>query len=247
MMTKSISNQDFKVFRNYYSLAEATPLVDLLKSNEIPHQVESGKVDLITSAITGSGIHPDISIKLFPQDFRQVNELIKQQILDTNHDYKDHHFNQLTDDELKEILVKPEEWIEEDTMIAKILLDKRGIHITHVEIAQLRKERFAILRAGKKENPLLLLLYVFLPISAPFIGFSLTAFTIILLLGGFGMGYYYAYSKSTDPDGVTYYTYEARTRFYGKIILGISLIMTIITILLILMDFSLYHFLLYNL
>ncbi len=51
--------------------------------------------------------------------------------------------------------------------------------------------------------------------------------SLIFVVAGIGMSYYYAYGKSTDADGNRHFIYESKTRFIGTIMLygGLSIVL----------------------
>ena len=47
---------------------------------------------------------------------------------------------------------------------------------------------------------------------------NITIISLALILAGVGMGYYYAYGKSLDPDGNKFPAFDPDTRQFGKLI-----------------------------
>lgn len=206
------NKKEFKFYRDFYDPEMAKSYAELLTAHDIPNLLE-GTSTLLDKAIIGDGLLPKAVLKLHPSDFIKANNIILSQFLEaTYEDFKDHYLNQLDDDELEEVVQNPNEWTVEDVAIAKIILEERGIVISYQEVREIRKEKFNQLRKGKKGNLVTMFLY-FLAIS---IG---VYFNVLFLLAGIGMGYYYGYYKTVDPDGNKYYLFEEQTRFYGKIVL----------------------------
>ncbi len=151
--------QEFRSYKNFIKKSEAEEFAQFLKAHDIPTLVESTKA-LIDSAIIGKDQIPRVVVKIQAQDFQKANDLIAESL--KNLDYnslKDHYLNQLKDEELRAILLKPDEWSVESVEIAKILLKARGIEISEQEIQQIEAERIAKFQEGKAASPLWLALY----------------------------------------------------------------------------------------
>lgn len=202
---------DFAFFRDYHSIADAKLFTDMLEEHGIPY-LATGAEAVIDEAIVGSGLMPKVVLKLRPEDFSKINAIIAEQIASGAENFSDHYLQAFSDEELKDIFAHPDEWSVEDFNIAKVVLRQRGVSITDTTIQALREERLTEIRAGKKGSYFWMSLY--------FVGIIVGAyFGVMYIIAGIGMGYYYAYGKSTDPDGVRYFVYDAQTRTYGKVIL----------------------------
>ena len=142
----------YEFYRDYHNLEEAKSFVSLLKENNILYSLEqAGNLDV--SEIVGHGLVPKAVLKIRPEDFKKVNELLSAEIQNSaNDDFSDHYLGQLEIEELKDIFRKPEEWTVEDAAVAQIILKNRGVDISEQEIKELREERLAIIRQGEKAS-----------------------------------------------------------------------------------------------
>lgn len=209
----------FQTYRSFHSTEEAKIFAELLVEHEIPYSAETSDT-LIDKAIVGTGLIPKVVIKIAAKDFKKVNALLDEQLSAMNEaEIEGHYLNQLEDKELAEILRRPDEWSVEDVRVAQVILKQRDIHFTDEEIKSLRKERLAVIREGKKGSIGWMVFYFIAIISGLFV-------SPIFTVAGIGMGYYYSYSKSVDPDGYKYFNFEPQTRKYGEWILygGIGLL-----------------------
>lgn len=214
----------FEFYRDYHNLEEAKSFASLLKNNDIPYSLEqAGNLDV--SEIVGQGLLPKAVLKVRPEDFKRVNDLLSREIKDSgNMDFSDHYLNQLDIEELKDIFRKPEEWTVEDATVAQFILKDRGVNISEQEIKELREERLTEIRKGKKASLGMLLFYG----SCIIFGFLIH---LIFYIGGMGMAFYYAFGKSTDIDGQKNYVYDEPTRQYGKIMFYGGFLVPILSIL----------------
>lgn len=221
----SDTKRDFKFFRNFLNEDEAAQFSELLDANNVPYLLETTGT-LIDKVIVGDGLVPKAILKIHPDDFKKVNKIISEDIEKlTPAELREHYLSQLNNQELLDIFNRPDEWTIEDINIARLILKYRGVNISTEEIESLRTARFNEIRKGKKANILWLMLYFLFIVCGFFIG-------IVFAVAGFGMGYYYAYGRSTDPDGERYFTYDATTRKAGKFILFGGLIVILIEIVL---------------
>ncbi|MEO1517176.1 MAG: hypothetical protein AAFV95_19280 [Bacteroidota bacterium] len=217
-----VNEQDntYEFYRNFMNVEEAENFAQLLDKHDISYRMESTGT-VIDSAIVGRGLVPKAILKVLRGDFKKVNQLLAQQVQDvTYEEIGDHYLTQLDTEELKDIFNKQDEWSAEDVAIARIILNKRGVSISPDESERLRKERFEEIRKGKEASNSWVILYS--------LGIIFGLFTSwIFVVAGVGMGYYYAYGKSTDPDGNRYFVFRERTRLIGTVMLygGITLLL----------------------
>ncbi len=145
-------------------------------------------------------------------EFKRVNDIldleINQNISQIGEDYYLHSFST---EELLEIVEKPDEWGNQNFLIAKNILKDRGITISDTDISQKKFKRLTELAKPEKEgNVFIILGYIF----AVFFGFIGIFFGLLIMN-----------SKKTLPDGRKVFIYDMRTRNHGQIILIISLIL----------------------
>jgi hypothetical protein len=224
---KDLDKKDFKFYKSFHNVEEAKEFARILDEKSILYLAESTET-ILDESIVGTGMLPKVVIKLLPKDFKKVNGFIAYQIAELDYaDEQDHYLNQLDDAELLEIFEKPDEWSIEDANIAKLIIRQRGIEISKEEISQLRTKRLAQIRAGKSENVFIMLLYF----GGIVVGLL---FSPLFVIAGLGMGYYYAFSKNVDLDGEKYFTFDARTRGLGKLMLLLGIAILVVEVLVIL-------------
>lgn len=212
-------NKEF--YRHIELDAEMQEMETLLKANDISYEFTSAK-PLLDSVIVGEGLFPKYTLKLFPADFERVNQLIKALYEKKDIQIEDFpQFNEMSNEELLEILKKPDEWSIETEIVARKILNTRDFQIEEQDIQGMRNERISKMREGKKVSLFIQLLYLL----AFVLGFYIH---IIFIIAGIGMAYYYAFGKATDPLGNRYFIYDERARKIGKFILYIGIIVFLI-------------------
>ena len=215
-----IKEEDFQFYKSFHQAENAQEYLSLLKENNIPYLIASAQV-LLDEAIVGTGLMPKFVLKVLPQDFQKIAYLIEEALNHPDINLKDHYLNQLDDNELMNIFNYPDEWTVEDSIIAQRILEQRGKTISREEIRLLQKQRYEIIRMGKRVNPLVIGLYLLGVVLGLFVHF-------ILVIAGLSMAYYYAYSKSVDPNGVKYFTFDEQTRQYGTYLMYASIVVVLL-------------------
>ena len=213
--------KDFSFYRGFHNKQNAIDYVQLLKSNDIPYRLE-GADTIIDEAIVGTAMFPKIILKLIPDDFKKVNDLIEQEVLSNFHDIESHQLNDLSDKELLDILKHQDEWSIENVIVTKRLLSIRGIPIPDDHVAQWRQERLEVLQQGKKGN-VWTMLSIMIPLTV-----GSVIFHPFLLVGIIGTGWYYWQGKSVDVDGNRHFIYDENTRTLGLIVSVVSILVVLL-------------------
>lgn len=206
---------EFVIFKSFFDLQMAEEIACLLKENKIDAVIEdrniSGKPDIAGNA----PIDNSILLKIKPADFVSAREVLvayyKEAVKSVHQDY---YLFQFTNQELIEILYKPDEWGEFDYILAQQILSDRGEKVTPELLHTLTKEH--INHASKKER---------IDNRILFVGF------FIALLGGLGaifFGLIVMHSKKTLINGEQVYTYAEEERNYGAKIILAGVVATII-------------------
>jgi hypothetical protein len=204
----------FILYRSFLNLEEGKKMEALLEQNNIPHLLDIPRVSL-SPGIIGTGMNVKATLKVLAQDFKRIDKMIADEIRKIPFsELKEHPLQECSEEDLYEILLKPEEWNIENRTMAQIILTNRGKDISEEEVERIKTERLHQIRKGK-EGSIRFMLFFLICLT-----YSLFTNTIPLsILFGMAMGAYYLYSKKHDMDGNSYYEYEATTRLYGKVIL----------------------------
>jgi hypothetical protein len=208
---------DHSFYRHIELQKDLSIITTILDENGISYEVDSAKT-IIDENIVGSPLFAKYTLKLKPKDFELANQKIEQyyaQVI-TDHDGFE-HLSQLTNEELIDIIIRPEEWSIESSVAAKLILRDRNIIMSDEDIANKRKQHQSALRKGEKANLALRLSCIL----AIFIGLALN---LVFAIGGLSFSYYLAYGTKKDSNGVSYFIYDMPSRkqgmwiFYGGII-----------------------------
>lgn len=209
--------QEFITYKTFYDLETAYELVQVLEENKIPYRIEQLSSSLNPSLI-GNPFELQYIVKLNPDDFEKTNLILQnvENITPENID-KNLPILQFSNEELFEIINKPDEWSNLDIQMAKILLKQRGQNIDDKFIADARNKRIAELS---------------LPKTAP--NYLVFAGYLLAILGGlFGIliGIYLFSSNKTLPNGKVVYDFDDESRLKGKRIINFSVFVIIVVLL----------------
>ncbi|HAS47314.1 MAG TPA: hypothetical protein DCS93_42955 [Microscillaceae bacterium] len=124
-MNTSSDYQHFETYQSFFTLEEAQPLLEFLKEFEVPYHVEETR-ELLGDAIIGQHLEARWKVRLSPEDFENVNELLRKAAEQIDTVPKNHYFQRFTNPELRQVIAAPDEWNPQDVHFAKLLLKERG-------------------------------------------------------------------------------------------------------------------------
>lgn len=208
---------DFVLFQSFFNEDEAAPVVETLKRNAIEYKVEKLKQPL-DSTIAGESVENKIFLTIRPRDFARANDVLDKVILDNIQLLeKDYYLFSFTNEELSDIIHKPDEWSRQDFLIARKILEDRGTAVPDEEINAIKSKRVKELARQEKGS-----------ISWIILGY------LLALVGGLMaliIALPFIFAKRTLPDGNRIFMYTKATRDHGKLISAIMVIGLIINIL----------------
>jgi hypothetical protein len=156
-------------------------------------------------------------VKIRSDDFPKANALlldVGNAGLDTVD--KTHYLFAFTDDELFDLLNKPDEWNALDYQLAKKILKERGREVNPEMIESLKKQRIAELAKPDESNRVWI-----------FIGYLAIVFGgLFAIIVGWHL---YTYKK-TLPDGQRVYEYSEKDRRHGRRIFYLGIIVFYISV-----------------
>lgn len=207
-------------YEKFFSSEQAQPILAVLKEHQIPHEFAAIK-QVVDQVIAGGGPAYQYEVRIPASQFEKANRLLLESIkVNIDEVDPDHYLFKFEDFELTEILGKPDEWGRLDFVIARKILESRGITYSAAELDALWKNRIETLAKPEHEGR----------------GWVFAGRFFALMGGFFGVliGLVLLQSTKTLPNGRKVYTYDEITRKQGKTILYISLIVTSIVLTIIL-------------
>lgn len=196
------------LYKRFPSKELAQETGELLAANKIPFQIEEQKSEMAL----GEKHEPlPFILKIDNNHFEFAdNILLKFHDIDIEDVSKDHYLFTFTDEELIDILTKPDEWNAFDFQLAQKILKQRGKEVSADFLQSYRKIRIQELRQTE-------------PPQKNMIRFGY----VLAILGGFlgiGVGLQLWKSKKTLPNGDSIYSYNESDREHGKKIFIIGII-----------------------
>jgi hypothetical protein len=207
---------EYVAFQSFYSEDEASVLSELFSQAGIENVIVKGK-PIADEVIIGQDMDNKIFVKIKSSDFNKANKILEMQITNNIAQLEsDYYLYSFSNEELFEIISKPDEWSKQDFLLAKKMLHDRDVTLSEKDVSDMTWKR--IVEIGKPEK------------GSPF----WIAIGYILSLGGvlgFLFGLAYLNAKKILPDGTRVYVYDESTRNHGRNILIISCIFIIVDIL----------------
>lgn len=165
------------------------------------------------------GLEREFHVMLPPEQFTQAELVLEEEAqADADALPADHYLHAFSDEELLEVLRKPDEWAAHDRILAKRLLQQRGVRVDSAEVARMRQARLAELALPEKARFMLIV-----------------AGIVMVLFGGVvGMliGYSLSQGRKTLPDGRRVPRYTAADRRTGVRLMVAGAVFSLITLLL---------------
>lgn len=203
-------NAHYSILKTFSSQEEAEAIALILKENGIEPKL-GDNLPKVDSHFLGTSTNNQYEIKIKQADFGKAKRILEEEAQKlVNRIDTDYYLYEFTDDELYEILLKPDEWSEFDFLLSQKILKARGKNIDQDLILSLQNQRIKDLSKPEESQ------------TAWVISGYIFAF-----LGGFiglVIGYHLWKSKKTLPNGKQTYNYSESDRINGKYIFIIGVI-----------------------
>ena len=142
-----LPNQTIQKF-NDPALAEA--IGEKLQAGGIDHEI-TNEAQLLDRTLIGDDLGSTFHLKIDPADFNRAHAILEAYYQSQLQNFDpDYYLLQFSDEELLEVLQKPDEWSYMDHALAKKLLAERGVTVTAAKMEALRQER--IMELAKPER-----------------------------------------------------------------------------------------------
>lgn len=209
--TATWAEAGFRNFQTFASAGAAQPLLQALAEAGIPYHttLDTGQVAFDPS-FANNQLTSNFTVQLALADFERGTQLLNQlnqhalSQLDP-----DHYLFRFTDEELMDIVVKPDEWSALDVALAGQLLRKRGRDISSDTLQLLRQRRVAELAQPDQDHKALVR----------------SGYLSAMLGGVIGIvvGYQLYTNRKQLPTGQRVYAYSPTDRVHGMriMVLGI--------------------------
>lgn len=200
-------------YRDFLEQEMAKDFIVLLQSQGIEYVVEQVR-DQLGPVYGDKPFQQTITIKIRKEDFTKADALTAADAAkDLEHVDKDHYLFGFTNEELYEILSKPDEWSALDYQLARKILKDRGI-VLQDEVINMMKDQRIIQLAKPEESQM---------------GWIYAGYIMALMGGIIGafIGWHMMTSRKVLPNGERPYSYIEGDRKHGQRIFIIGIAMTI--------------------
>jgi hypothetical protein len=206
---------DFVTFQRFNDKVAALALAETFKGNNFEVELEDASANFdITFA--NNEIDKDFRVKLKPEDFERANIFLQQQAAKDLADIDPNYYIfDFSDEELKEIIEKQDEWSSLDFLLAQKILRERGVEVNVEQIQTLKAKRIEELSEPEKSPKLLI-------VSGYVLAFIGGLLAIVI-------GAYLRNHKKTLPNGERVFGYAIADRAHGERILILGILGLIIS------------------
>ncbi len=208
-------SDELTTIRKFLDPAAAASFVKLLESQEIPFYVEDAS-ETFDPSFAFNKVTKEIHVKVRPSDFERIEGLVEEQVeeLAEGEIPSDHYLLEFDDEELFELLSKPDEWSAMDYQLAQRILKDRGKPVDDELLKQLKERRREDLATPEPRQKQ----WVVIGYLGALVGGLL----------GILVGWHLLTFKKTLPDGSRVRGYIPEDRKQGKIILILGIVLSAI-------------------
>lgn len=216
--TTTWADAGFRNFQTFASAGAAQPLLQLLAEAGIPYHttLDTGQVAFDPS-FANNQLTSNFTVQLALVDFERATQL-----LDKLHQHAlseldpGHYLFRFTDEELMDLVVKPDEWSALDVALAGQLLRQRGRDVSPDTLQLLRQRRVTELAQPDQDHKAL--------VRSGYISAALGGIIGIVL------GYQLYTSRKQLPTGQRVYAYSPTDRVHGLriMVLGICVFILVL-------------------
>jgi hypothetical protein len=206
--------KEFVTFQLLHSRQMAEEMGSVLDREGIAYEIVENK-KYFDPSFAFNKVDPEINLKLMADDFIKARNVLERvyakQLEEVDPAY---YLLKFKDDELLEIIRKPDEWGIFDHALAKKILSDRGISVPDDAASQVMHARVQELRKPESVEPI-------------WIGLGYMA----ALAGGFFgilMGSLFSNMKKTLPNGERVFVYNEDDRRHGRRIFRLGLVVFLI-------------------
>ena len=191
-------------FKSFPDKFAADDFAEVLKGKDISYFIEVDEL-VFDASYANHPLNRDYVLRIRQADFEKAhnayNEYFEDKLDLVDQDY---YLFSFTVDELREIISKPDEWGSFDYQLALKLLKEKGLPVSEEQRQSLKDERNKELEQSEGE-----------PVSN-ILGYYIVS--IFFFPIGFVIGWIWAFSKKTLPNGKIIPVYNKEVQKHGRII-----------------------------
>jgi len=222
---------NYLTFQEFINAEDAEEMAVKLRQQGIPVIIEKNP-DLLGQELIGRQYNSFVALKIPGEKFVEAQQaLITNTSVDIDSVDKNYMLFSLSNEELMDVIAKPDEWGAYNYNLAHLILNQRSVSIDEQHVGTLQKEHIDVLSQQRTVDITWLFLGYFfsgIGIIAGLVDPSLLllVYGISMLPGILGiiMGAVVLLTKKTLPDGRSIMSYNAKTRRHGTIMVVIGIL-----------------------
>lgn len=141
---------EFIEYQRFATLDDATILIDVLNANHIPFKIDDSATRFDMSAKTINPLEEGIVIQVRASDKIRVDQ-INSMTTETS-SINDHYMYTLSDNDIIDAVVNPEDWTKEEHILAKEISKQRNLKLTAELIKSLRKKKDEVITSDETKQ-----------------------------------------------------------------------------------------------
>lgn len=206
-------------YRHFTTREEADDLAGFIKEQGLDCEVVDNKIHFDVS-FSNNPLLNTYLVTLHSSDFEKANVLLQQFYDNAIEDLpEEHYLFQFSDDELMGILKSPHEWNSFDYVMARKILESKGVSIDDSQIKTYQQEKIEELsKPAESEHWMVYAGYAFsllnfYPTQLFFWVAALSAIIGVVLI----------FHKNTLPNGNRIFAYSGKQRIHGYVIIALTI------------------------
>jgi hypothetical protein len=221
---------EFLVFQQFETIEEAAAIAEILQDAGIETAIEKPG-SILDSNFIGAKYQPAINLKIEGRYFTEARQvLLEKYKVDLNEVGDDHMLASFSNEELNDVLAKPDEWGFYNCNVALALLEKRGVDLSAQQREKLEEDRIAELAVPRSMSFFWVVMGYILPavnlivyLNGNEYSFSNAVYLLPAFLGIL-IGIVLIYAKRTLPNGTRVWMNSPEIRKHGPIILWVNIL-----------------------
>ncbi|WBV60919.1 hypothetical protein PFY12_02075 [Chryseobacterium camelliae] len=200
-------------------------IISILNHHSIAYRTTDNEKDFDPSFVTDPG-RIQYQILISDTDFEVASNAVAEYYAKEVIIPEDYYLLEYSDEELKEILFKKDEWNEFDYEAAKKILKERGENITEEDLGVINEKRLDSLK-NDYEKPEEVKNYIAIGYIFAVVGCLLSLAWGMLIFVSYAIAIVIIKLKKQLPNGERVYYFNEQDRRHGKRILWLSILFTV--------------------
>jgi hypothetical protein len=212
-----MENSNLATFKIFNDRETAEDFVEVLGAENISYFIEEDALSFDPS-YANNPLNKDYAVKIAAADFENATRAYENYFNAlVNKADPDYYLFKFSDEELLDIIAKPDEWGSFDYTLAQNILKQRGIKISQEEKEQFKADRLIELAVPATEK------------RSMIVGYYVAS--VLFFPVGIIIGWIWGYSKKQLPNGEKIHAYDANTQMHGRRLFVIGIVLLVVSVL----------------